>query len=233
MDKHFRAIAEETGITVEEVKSAIAVLERPDIESRSPDSEGRRIVRIDDHRTWGWQVVNFLKYRGIRDEETRRETWRKSQAKRRASQHPSTPVNTSHPPSTHTDTEADTERALSRSLRGERDGYADRMPKDTAEHMLALESRVQSLRAGWKTALSYAEQQALLQNARCLDSLTDENWDAIRAYLAAKLPEGMPGWQPKSRQKFIESAPDVWNYAGEWAKKNGTAPKPKNEGIWK
>lgn len=83
VDKHFRAIADETGVSVEEVKSAIATLEAPDDESRSPECEGRRIVRIDDHRVWGWQVVNFEKYRGVRDEEGRRETWRKSQKKRR------------------------------------------------------------------------------------------------------------------------------------------------------
>ena len=111
VDKHFRAIAEETGISQDRVMEAIGILERPDLESRSPEAEGRRIVRIDDHRAWGWQVVNFLKYRGIRDEEARRETWRKSTAKRRAGQHLSTHVNTGQPPSTHTDTdtEADTE----------------------------------------------------------------------------------------------------------------------------
>jgi len=55
-----------------------------------------------------------LKYRSIRDEETRRETWRKSQEKARLAkkcQPTSTPVNTCQHPSTHTDTdtEADTD----------------------------------------------------------------------------------------------------------------------------
>lgn len=114
VDKHFRAIAEETGITVDEVKSAIAVLEEPDPESRSPEHEGRRIVRIDDHRAWGWLVVNYPKYRSIRDEEARRDTWRKSQAKRREEkknekrQRESTLVNTSPNGSTHTEAEGDT-----------------------------------------------------------------------------------------------------------------------------
>ena len=107
VDKHFRAIAEETGISQDRVREAIGILEQPDPESRSPEVEGRRIVRIDDYRAWGWQVVNFLKYRGIRDEEARRETWRKATAKRRAGQPPSTPVNTRQPSSTHTDTEAE------------------------------------------------------------------------------------------------------------------------------
>ena len=37
VDKHPRAIAEECGITVDEVRAAIANLEAPDPESRSPD----------------------------------------------------------------------------------------------------------------------------------------------------------------------------------------------------
>lgn len=133
VDKHFRAIAEETGICQDDVKSAIAILEQPDEESRSPEAEGRRIVRIDDHRAWGWQVVNFLKYRGIRDEEARRETWRKSTAKRRARQHVSTVVNTCQPSSTHTDTDTDTkadtetkkEDLLSASGRPERSNFIE------------------------------------------------------------------------------------------------------------
>ena len=84
VDKHPRAIAEECGITVDEVRAAIANLEAPDPESRSPDEEGRRLLRIDDHRAWGWRIVNCLKYKGIRDEDTRRETFRVSKRKRRA-----------------------------------------------------------------------------------------------------------------------------------------------------
>lgn len=84
VDKHPRAIAEETGLSLEDVAAAIEHLEAPDPESRSPAEDGRRIARIDDHRTWGWRIVNHLKYRTMRDEEARRETFRVSQRKRRA-----------------------------------------------------------------------------------------------------------------------------------------------------
>lgn len=107
VDKHFRAIAEETGLTQDEVRLAILELEAPDAESRSPEMDGRRIVPIDEHRNWGWQVVNYGKYRVIKDEETRRETWRKSQEKRRKCQHLSTSVNICQPPSTHIEVEGD------------------------------------------------------------------------------------------------------------------------------
>lgn len=72
VDRHFRAIAEDIGLTVEETKAAILVLESPDPESRSPEEEGRRIARLEDHRTWGWRIINYAKYRAIRHAEDRR-----------------------------------------------------------------------------------------------------------------------------------------------------------------
>lgn len=79
VDKHWRAIAEETGLTQEEVMAAIKNLESPDPESRSPEMDGCRITRIDEHRAWGWMIVNYPKYRAIKNEEDRREQNRESQ----------------------------------------------------------------------------------------------------------------------------------------------------------
>lgn len=79
VDIHPRAIADEVGLSHEQVCEALLELEAPDPESRSPDEEGRRIVRLDEHRAWGWQVVNYLKYRAIRSEDDRREQNRLAQ----------------------------------------------------------------------------------------------------------------------------------------------------------
>lgn len=79
VDKHFRAIAEETGLTIERVKEAIHVLESADDESRSPEADGARLVRLDEHRVWGWQVVNHGKYRAIKNEDDRAEQNRLAQ----------------------------------------------------------------------------------------------------------------------------------------------------------
>ncbi len=116
-DIHPRAISEEVGLSVDQVRVAIGMLESPDEESRSPEEQGRRIVRMDEHRAWGWRVVNYLKYRAIRDEDDRREQNRLSQAKWREKNKPaSSSVITSKPDkpkSAHTeaDTEADTDKA--------------------------------------------------------------------------------------------------------------------------
>ena len=79
VDRTPRAIADETGLSIERVKDAIKMLESPDPESRTPDMEGRRIVLVSDERTWGWQIVNFRKYRSIRDEQSRRQQNREAQ----------------------------------------------------------------------------------------------------------------------------------------------------------
>lgn len=82
-DVHPRAIAEEVGLSIEQVREALDELESPDPESRSPEEDGRRIVRIDEHRAWGWRVVNYGKYRAIKNEDERREQNRISQQRYR------------------------------------------------------------------------------------------------------------------------------------------------------
>lgn len=83
VDRHFRAIGDETGLTVDEVRAAVTFLESPDRESRTPEHEGRRIVRVDTHRDWGWNIVNYARYRDIRSASDRREKNRQYQNARR------------------------------------------------------------------------------------------------------------------------------------------------------
>lgn len=67
------AIARRTNVPLEVVEAAIAKLESPDPHSRDSDHEGRRLVRLDDHRDWGWRVVNWLRYDSIRTSVEQRE----------------------------------------------------------------------------------------------------------------------------------------------------------------
>jgi hypothetical protein len=79
------AIAARTTIPLDIIRIGVAALEKPDPESRSAELEGRRIVRLADSRSWGWQIVNYLEYRAIRDEPERREYMRGYRRLRRAS----------------------------------------------------------------------------------------------------------------------------------------------------
>lgn len=65
VDRHWQAIIDETGLPKERVLSALNYLSEPDADSKTPDEEGRRIILLDNHRTWGWRVVNHAKYRAL------------------------------------------------------------------------------------------------------------------------------------------------------------------------
>jgi hypothetical protein len=66
------AISARTRIPLDEVTEFIRRLSEPDPQSRTPAFEGRRIHLIDDHRTWGWFIVNYPTFREIAMEEQRR-----------------------------------------------------------------------------------------------------------------------------------------------------------------
>jgi len=79
------AISRRTTIPLEIVEIGLRELEKPDDGSRSPEEEGRRIVHLDAGRPWGWRIVNYEKYRKLRNEDERREYhrqyWREKRSK--------------------------------------------------------------------------------------------------------------------------------------------------------
>ena len=105
VDIHPRVIASLTGLEEEAVRAALMTLEAADPSSRTPESNGVRIERLDEHRDWGWKIVNYLVYRNMIDMDTRRAQWKDSKRRKRMS----TNVHTSPPSSTHADVEADGE----------------------------------------------------------------------------------------------------------------------------
>jgi hypothetical protein len=67
------AIHRRTNVPLEDVQAAINELCEPDTQSNSPTEGGRRLVRLYDHKDWGWRIVNYEHYRAIRCEQERRE----------------------------------------------------------------------------------------------------------------------------------------------------------------
>jgi hypothetical protein len=67
------AIARRTNVPLEIIKRGIENLEKPDARSRNPEHRGVRILRLDDHRDWGWHIVNYAHYRGIASGDQQRE----------------------------------------------------------------------------------------------------------------------------------------------------------------
>src|SRR6185312_13455487 len=107
------AISALTGWPLELLLQGIAELEKPDARSRSLAEEGRRIVRLDPSRDWGWRVVNIKLYRkrcsdidavesGDAAERARRYRERKKEGE---SHVPSRGVTADHGTHTHTHTQ--------------------------------------------------------------------------------------------------------------------------------
>ncbi len=121
------------GCDVDFVIKGIEDLLLPDPHSRTPAKDGCRIIPLlndeGNDRPFGWKIVNYKKYREIRNEEERREYQRKWIEKKRKKEklstenvddcQQSTNVDRSLPQSTHTDTDTDTEKikTLSRFTR--------------------------------------------------------------------------------------------------------------------
>lgn len=108
------AIAARTSIPLDIIQRGIEILEKPDEYSRTPGEEGRRIVRLDEHRPWGWSIVNYLQYRNLKDTDAVREQNRERQRRHRekssnASSRSVTPVTACNASSRHTEAEVNTE----------------------------------------------------------------------------------------------------------------------------
>lgn len=84
VDMTAEAISRRTIIPLEIIKKGISELEKPDPQSRDSTNGGRRIERISDDRDWGWKVLNYVKYRQIRNAEERRAYMREYMAAKRA-----------------------------------------------------------------------------------------------------------------------------------------------------
>jgi hypothetical protein len=85
VDMTLDAISRRTNVPEELVAHAIAELMKPDRKSRSHEEQGCRLLAIDSHRDWGWQIVNYEHYRNIKDEEARRTYFRDKQRESRQS----------------------------------------------------------------------------------------------------------------------------------------------------
>jgi len=82
------------GIPLDAVQRAVTMLEGVDGESRSPEEGGARIIRLDGHRTWGWRIVNYQKYRNSTGAERVAEhRWRQDVTRCNAELHDVTPGN--------------------------------------------------------------------------------------------------------------------------------------------
>lgn len=77
------AIARRTTIPLKIIAAGLEHLAKPDPFSRTPGDDGKRIELLDEHRPWGWRLVNHAKYMGLRNLDQKREADRVRIAEKR------------------------------------------------------------------------------------------------------------------------------------------------------
>jgi len=77
------AISRRTGIPQDIIVEGIEILSKPDLHSRTPDEDGKRIVLIDENSAWGWRIVNHKKYRQMASYEDKKRADRERIAEKR------------------------------------------------------------------------------------------------------------------------------------------------------
>ena len=176
------------------------------------------------------EEIQKMRESGARGGKKRAENAAKSKEKQDSSSPPSTLP--SSPPST--ERKGKEEKGIlpptpqSEASESAEDFYAENMPTANAQSMLDLEKRVRSLRSGWELPLAYTEQKLLSEASRCLSELTAAQWQTMKDYMHARIPDGVPAWQPRSRSKFLEKPSDVWTHACAWRKKQEASRPPPN-----
>jgi hypothetical protein len=83
LDMTPQAISGRTGIPLEIIQEGIDYLEQDDPYSRTPTENGKRIVRLDDHRPWGWKIVNHAVYKKMACYDDKKKADRERIAKKR------------------------------------------------------------------------------------------------------------------------------------------------------
>lgn len=87
VDMTRQAISRRTNVPLDVVNAAIGELESPDPASRDAAEQGRRLLRMDQHRDWGWLIVNWEKYEAIKSTADQREQARERKRRQRQRQH--------------------------------------------------------------------------------------------------------------------------------------------------
>lgn len=108
-------LANRARVTIEECEAALGRFKEPDRYSRTPDHEGRRITDIEG----GWQLLNYAKYRAMRDHDARleyqREWDRTHRGRSRRNPTSSDKSDTARPGPTQAEAEAEVDKNRPRS----------------------------------------------------------------------------------------------------------------------
>lgn len=121
IDMTHESISRRTNIPIDIIRHGIDVLEKPDAKSRTKDFDGRRIIRLDEHRDWGWFVVNKGLYCKKTDREKYKEQNRLRQKRHREKSNVSNVTVTQNNAIEDTDVDTDVDTDNKTTLSGKPD----------------------------------------------------------------------------------------------------------------
>lgn len=202
------AIAGDTGLPLEAVTTALEFLEQPDPRSSSPEHEGRRIVRIGTGCMW--HVVNYEKYRGMRDADDRRRQTRESVRRHRErvshGKPPKAEVGSGEPRKAYAEAEAEVDRIKTF-------GHDDVTESDSADLSLTVDE--------WFEAVFWPEYPRKVAVAAAKKAMrgvfrgvTGDAEDALGAAIMAGLTRQLRAWSGKDKQYIPHAA--TWLNQRRW-----------------
>jgi hypothetical protein len=116
-------ISDATGLDIKTVLDVLAELEASDPDSRTADNDGRRIIPLYEHRTWGWSIPNHQYYRNLGSQEQRKEAAAERQRRFRNK------ATVTHSNATVTLAPVSASASVSSSSEGESEGKQPQPPK--------------------------------------------------------------------------------------------------------
>jgi hypothetical protein len=196
----------------------------PDPYSRTNSENGARLILIDQHREWGWIIVNHLKYREKARKQAQQtsstQDGRDAERKRNERQRPAMsgdvqlcPAPSGPQTQTHTQTQTQTQIHPSKPLSGPV-GDFESIPSPTAptaprETETAIRERILTIKATYPKAT----RESWLQAEKIIRRLIDngESWDEIEAGVAryARYCKST-GWRVQDPKNFFADIDRPW-----------------------
>jgi hypothetical protein len=205
------AIAARTSIPLEIITKGIKILSEPDPYSRTPGEDGKRIVLVDEHRPWGWLIVNHAKYQALRNRQDKLDADRLRIAeKRKASKNSDVAV--SRNPSQHvadvahadasTDASPTTNAGESRARAA---AHGTRLPLDWTPPDPWMRWAMQERKWSWKETLRVAESFKNYYLAKPGKDGESALWEATwKRWVERERTNGAPGILP-NKQEALEA----------------------------
>jgi hypothetical protein len=230
IDITVESLARRLNLSVDAVSGALAVLGAADESSRTPDYGGRRVIPIDESRSWGWIVVNKEQYRaGDVDDDAVRVAARERKRRQRQQENSN---------SSFTEDSSNTKNKDTPSVTVTR-GHASVTPRHTVsrEKCDGIFSRCWSLvprKEGRKEARKHfdAEVKRVTENLSAeaadvaLNQLESDLTVSITSYAAS-----VGGIEPRYVKQGSTLFFNFRDYVGEWQAKGRTASSFRPEGL--